>query len=226
MNRRTILIAALAVLGAAAGPMRAQSTGQGQSTAPAQGPKQGQNPPQAPKLKMHEPSIADYLPILQASGYRAYSFDVSALRGMKAVPGIKEYVDGQEAGDLLSGLSFPLEFPLEERLTIGLHHAAGDSTVQCVIDADGSSFRSSERLRPIVWRGRTSYSYDARPFELVPPFEAGRFIPLVLYGSHWYDADFDVTRFCGEKFIRPDLSSDLLRECPHYYVFGITLKAE
>lgn len=221
MNRRTILIAALAVLGAAAGPMQAQK----QSTAPAQSPKQRENLPQAPELKMHEPSIADYLPILQASGYRAYSFDVSALRGMKAVPGIKEYVDGQEAGDLLSGLSFPLEFPMEERLTIGLHHAAGDSTVQCVIDADGSSFRSSERLRPIVWRGRTSYSYDTRPFELVPPFEAGRFIPLVLYGSHWYDADFDVTRFCGENFIRPDLSSDLLKECPHYYVFGITLKA-
>ena len=32
-------------------------------------------------LKMNEPSINDYIPLLNAKGYIAYSFDVSAIKG-------------------------------------------------------------------------------------------------------------------------------------------------
>ncbi|MBR4729229.1 MAG: DUF5041 domain-containing protein, partial [Prevotella sp.] len=29
------------------------------------------------------------------------------------------------------------------------------------------------------------------------------------------------TRFCGENTIKPDLSSDILKYVPHYYIIGV-----
>jgi hypothetical protein len=36
---------------------------------------------QGQELKMNEPSLNDYLPLLKVKGYQAYSFDVSAIKG-------------------------------------------------------------------------------------------------------------------------------------------------
>ncbi|MDE6633830.1 MAG: DUF5041 domain-containing protein [Bacteroidaceae bacterium] len=43
----------------------------------------------------------------------------------------------------------------------------------------------------------------------------------MILGSVWYDKDAGVFRFCGEKEINPDMSSQILRYIPHYYVIGI-----
>lgn len=64
------------------------------------------------------------------------------------------------------------------------------------------------------------YAYQDRPFK-VDKFEEGTFIPLVLYGSFWYDEKNKVFRFCGEKEIDPDMSTDILKYIPHYYVIGV-----
>ena len=48
-------------------------------------------------------------------------------------------------------------------------------------------------------------------------------IPLVLYGSGWYDEQFDLTRFCGESEIDPGMKSDILQYIPHYYIIGADL---
>ena len=34
---------------------------------------------------------------------------------------------------------------------------------------------------------KQSYRYESRPFELVAPVETGKFIPLVMFGSYWYE---------------------------------------
>ena len=53
--------------------------------------------------------------------------------------------------------------------------------------------------------------------------DKGKVIPLVLFGSYWYEKETGVSRFCGEQFIKPDFSSDIIKSIPHFYVFGIKI---
>ena len=77
-------------------------------------------------------------------------------------------------------------------------------------------------LKPVVTPDRTFYHYGARPFR-IDGFEPGRFIPLVFYGSFWYDERANLVRFCGEREIAPDLSSEIVANVPHFYVIGVVL---
>ena len=47
------------------------------------------------EIKMNEASFSDYLPLLNAKGYKAYSFDVSAIKGKNVMFNIREYVNGK-----------------------------------------------------------------------------------------------------------------------------------
>ncbi len=62
--------------------------------------------------------------------------------------------------------------------------------------------------------------YCTRPFG-IDSFEAGKFIPLVFYGSMWFDAEHNLFCFCGENEIAPDLSGEIVGNIPHFYVIGI-----
>ena len=64
------------------------------------------------------------------------------------------------------------------------------------------------------------FSYNTRPFKL-KTFEADKFIPLILFGSSWYEEKFNIYRFCGDREIEPDMSSEILKNVPHYYVIGV-----
>lgn len=68
--------------------------------------------------------------------------------------------------------------------------------------------------------GKEEYMYDYRPFK-VGAIQLGEFIPLVLFGSYWYDEEAGFFRFCGEDELEPDLSSKMVASIPHYYVLGI-----
>ena len=46
---------------------------------------------QAQEIKMNEPSINDYLPLLNAKGYMAYSFNTKKLKGVEVEPVVMEY---------------------------------------------------------------------------------------------------------------------------------------
>lgn len=181
---------------------------------------------QGQKLKMNEPSISDYLPLLQGKGYVAYSFDTKKFKGKKASAIVKEYTDGKETNSNVTG--FQVSLPINEKLIIGIRPADTDSTVNFIYSfGEVSRFGGRLYLKPISdpdESARPYYIYGSRPFELVPPFKAGEFIPLVMYGSWWYDKNANGTRFCGDNFIKPDLTSDILKDIPHYYVMGITIK--
>lgn len=66
------------------------------------------------------------------------------------------------------------------------------------------------------------YKYLPRPFK-PSRFEEGKFIPLVIYCSFWYDAKHNIVRCCGEKEIDPLMTSEILKDSPHYYVIGVRI---
>ena len=51
------------------------------------------------QFKMNEESINDYIPLLKAKGYEAFSFDVSAIKGQHVTIHFREYVNGKEVED-------------------------------------------------------------------------------------------------------------------------------
>ena len=180
---------------------------------------------QAQELRTNEPTLDDYLQLLKAQGYIAYSFDMKDFKDKSVEPVIMEYVDGKEPKDVL-GFSF--SFPIEEKLVIGLSPSSNDSTyVYSFQSVGGGGINGTLKLQPIYapeMPTEQSYRYESRPFELVSPVEAGKFIPLVLFGSFWYEPETGVSRFCGEQLIKPDLSSEIIKSIPHFYVLGIKIR--
>ena len=180
---------------------------------------------QAQEIRTIEPTLNDYLPLLKAQGYMVYSFDTKDFNGAQAEPVVMEYVKGEEPKDVL-GFSFSMNFG--EKLVIGFAPSGNDSTAIYTFNfSEGRGFNGRLNLRAIYAPEaptKSRYSYESRPFKLIPPFEKGRFIPLVLYGSYWYEPETGVSRFCGESIIKPDLSSDIVKNIPHFYVLGIKIK--
>ena len=178
----------------------------------------------AQQIKVNEPSISDYLPLLEAMGYKAYSFDTKEFKGATAQTVVMEYVKGQEPREV-SGFSMSVD--LDEKVVIGFVPSDNDSIARYVFRFDDVRGVSSRLyLKPICDPQHPEekwYMYNSRPFELTAPIEKGKFIPLVLYGSHWYDADCGACRFCGDNFIKPDFSSDIVKYIPHFFVLGIKI---
>lgn len=179
----------------------------------------------AQELRANEPTLADYLQLLKAQGYIAYSFDMKDFKDKSVEPVIMEYVDGKEPKDVL-GFSFSI--PIEEKLVIGLSPSSNDSTyVYSFQSVGGGGINGTLKLQPIYapeMPTEQSYRYESRPFELVSPVEAGKFIPLVLFGSFWYEPETGISRFCGENLIKPDLTSEIVKSIPHFYVLGIKIR--
>jgi hypothetical protein len=180
---------------------------------------------QAQEIRTNEPTLDDYLQLLNAKGYMTYSFDTKDFKGKQVEPAIMEYGRGEEARDYIG---FSLSFPLGEKLVIGFAPSSNDSTyVYSFQSVGGGGFNYRLKLQPIFapeMPTKQAYRYESRPFELVAPVETEKLIPLVLFGSYWYEQETGVSRFCGEKLIKPDLSSDIIKSIPHFYVLGIKIK--
>lgn len=110
-----------------------------------------------------------------------------------------------------------------EKISFGFYPASNDSTKFLKINVPNiGSMSVPLKLKGLVTKNadKLFYSYNTRPFK-IKPFKEDEFIPLILFGSSWYDERFDVYRFCGENEIEPDMSSEILKDVPHYYVVGI-----
>lgn len=180
---------------------------------------------QAQEIKMNEQSIGDYLPLLQAKGYKAYSFDTKDFKDALVEPIVMEYVKGKEPRAVAD---FSITMSLDEKLIIGFVPTDNDSTATYAFHfSESRGFNSRLSLMPICNPDKPAdkwYMYESRPFELVAPFEKGKFIPLVLYGSYWYEPENGGCRFCGDSTIKPDLTSDIVKFIPHFYVLGIKMQ--
>jgi hypothetical protein len=172
---------------------------------------------QAQEIKMNESTINDYIPLLKAKGYQAYSFNVSAIKGRNVEIYFREFVNGKEVENS-PRLLFPYYFEARgNKLIIGFLPSEKDSLALCCFSWENTlSFTSSLKLKPIFWESENKYIYSYRsdPFEPTSPIEKETFIPLVYYSSFWYDAEDKVTRCCGSI-------SDIIKQSPHYFVLGI-----
>ena len=180
---------------------------------------------QAQEIKMNEPSFSDYLPLLNAKGYMAYSFDTKKFKGAVVEPVVMEYLKGEEPKNVLD---FNIIMSLDRKLVIGFRPSDSDSTANYLFHfSENRGFGGQLNLKPIFAPENPEdkwYMYESRPFELTDSFEKGTFIPLVLYGSYWYDPQASGCRFCGDNEIKPDLSSDIVKSIPHFFVLGIKIK--
>ena len=57
------------------------------------------------------------------------------------------------------------------------------------------------------------------------PLVPGKKIPLLLYGSMWHDPSLpkDAVRFCMERQLAPDFSSEAFTSMPHYYLIFVEI---
>lgn len=117
-------------------------------------------------------------------------------------------------------------FRMAKKIMIGFTPAVNDTIRRIVIDIENRGTQNpSLPLQPQYQNndsvnGKKFYQYYAKPFK-TGEITSGQFIPLVLFGSMWYDKDFGIHRFCGENEISPDMSSEILKYIPHYYIIGI-----
>lgn len=195
----------------------------------------------AQEIRSREAGFEDFRELLTATGYESFCFDMSDFVTADCADyaltfRIKEYADGIEQtvfrGNVgrMKNVFFDEEGKRHDfnidKINVGIYPAESDSLVY--ISCITTMGRDSKRLvkRPLRMPGGRDFErplYASRPFA-VAPFEAGKFIPLVLYGSFWFDEPNNAIRFCGENEIAPDLSSEIVGNIPHFYVMGIELQ--
>ncbi len=103
-----------------------------------------------------------------------------------------------------------------------------DSLVHISVSSPGVGRMSKSSLKLYPVEGYTqaiNYMYDSRPFRLESVTDGDTVeIPLVFFGSWWYDKRSNFIRFCGESEIDPQLQSQIVKDVPHSYVIGMRLE--
>lgn len=111
-----------------------------------------------------------------------------------------------------------------EKIAVGTY-SKNDSTATLMIDVDGeATYSTLLDLKPQSnpQTGEKQYLYLPKPFK-TGDIKLGEFIPLMFYGSAWYDSRYKVFRFCGENELNPDMSNRMIKDVPHSYVVGVTI---
>ena len=112
-----------------------------------------------------------------------------------------------------------------EKITVGFLPCKNDSTEvgKLFVENQGASGFSLS-LKQIDHKGAYNedviYSYNTLPFK-TSVFEEGKFIPLAAYASFWFDERFNIIRFCGATELDPDMTTEILKDTPHYFVIGV-----
>ena len=76
-------------------------------------------------------------------------------------------------------------------------------------------------LKPVPDAPETIYLYEKVPIR-GSALRPNTFIPLALYGSFWWDSNYKICRFCGEKELTEEniKESEFFKHSPHYYIIG------
>lgn len=119
-------------------------------------------------------------------------------------------------------------FRLATRLKIGFTPVDIDMGQRVQFEVEGKmqmgTVRRLLKLRDCrVDKSHRKLDYYTRHF-IIDGFEKGKFIPLVLYAAPWWDEKYETYRLCGETKIPSDMSSDILRYSPHYFIIGVEFK--
>lgn len=178
----------------------------------------------AQEIKSLKPDTQDILNVLDKLGNKIFAFDINQLANTKY--NVSAYVDEYKMGKIIKSDTINLRsnighFKTAKKLTIYIT-TINDSSKIATIDLENiCATNAILTLQPLTNnKDRLQYAYESRPFE-IKNFKPSTTIPLMLYGSFWYDEQFDIHRFCGENELSPDMSSDMLTEIPHYYLISV-----
>ena len=203
------------------------------------------------QIKNKNVELDDFVTLLGANGYELFSYDVSEMLNERYDIVIikKEYLAGNEIessdlakmrnktlltdipessrqGFIDAGLVDPITqaFSKAEKIIFGFYPSGNDSTKLLNINIPNVMGRGQIqfKFRGIIAKDseKVVYFYHTRPFK-IKEFKENEFIPLILLGSGWFDERFNIIRFCGEREIEPDMSSEILKDVPHHYVVGV-----
>ena len=116
-------------------------------------------------------------------------------------------------------------FRLATRLKIGFTPVDMDMGQRVQFEVAGKEQMGGARrllmLRDCrVDKSHRKLDYYTRPF-IIDGFEKGKFIPLVLYAAPWWDEKYETYRLCGETEIPADMSSQVMKQSPHYFIIGV-----
>lgn len=199
----------------------------------------------AQQVKPVDANIEDILKVLEISKQKIYSFDISSLlnntynieffiKEYNVDTGVVTEIDRRKMGPNRKFVQdIPEEhregfIPLDEtgvykkldKLTFYMT-PKNDSVTLLTVDLPGSQTSGALlNLKPLTEVGSRDFIYQDRPF-LVEDFKAGQDIPLIMYGSFWYDSRIEMFRFCGETKINPNMTSNILQNLPAYYIIGV-----
>ena len=196
-----------------------------------------QNGYQAYSFDISSMKDATYQVLFEAREYVADSPEPVSVqpygRGFKSRTMVKDFMwrelSEEELADIKAA-SVDYEngvYSRSEKITVGFLPCENDSTEvgRLFVENQGSA-GFNLKLKPInhggVYNDEVIYKYKPVPFK-ASSFENGKFIPLAAYASFWFDEKYSVIRFCGAKEIDPDMSTEILKDTPHYYVIGVTL---
>ena len=116
-------------------------------------------------------------------------------------------------------------FRLATRLKIGFTPVGADMEQRVQFEVAGkvqmACFSKLLSLRDNrMDKSHRKLDYYTRPF-IIDGFEKGKFIPLVLYAAPWWDENYETYRLCGETEIPADMSSQVMKLSPHYFIIGV-----
>lgn len=202
-----------------------------------------------PKIKSSEIEIADIVSALEMNDYRFARFDLSEfLSGDYIVSFYIQEFDGKNLKNLenfnIGKNRMPItDIPEDQReeamKSKGLSKDAAyfrqleslsvyfipktDSTITIAVNMpEFGKYSKVLKLKQIVTPKYSMYMYDTRPFQ-IGDMKLGENIPLLMYGSGWWDEKSNICRMCGERFLKPDLSGEIMKNIPHYYIVGIKI---
>ena len=203
------------------------------------------------QIKKKNAELEDFFSLLGAAGYEIFSYDISEmLKERYNITFVKkEFSAGKEIESLdlttVPNKRLLTEFPESqwqkiidegrvidqetqaiahvEKIFFGFYPSGNDSTKLMHINVPGFTRMNGKiTLKGLVQKDSDNllFFYNTRPFK-ISEFKENEFIPLVLLASGWFDEKFNIFRFCGEREIEPDMSSEILKEIPHHYVLGV-----
>ena len=150
------------------------------------------------------------------------TYDISSLQDSASliIPVIREYnqlgmvneVKGQRlkmAKTLSIGFSLRQSVQSDSMVTVSVHPEHQNGLARDLV------------LKSVPNAPETFYLYEKVPIR-VSALRPNTFIPLALYGSFWWDSNYKICRFCGEKELTEEniMESEYFKHSPHYYVIG------
>ena len=207
-----------------------------------------------PEIKNVNATFDDYLSLFNAAGYNVSSYDISSLKDSvsSVIFSVREFIDSAEvendnnaefltiykisdfdekdreeiikmgdADDEANGI-----YRLATKMKIGLAPTADDCEQKLYFEISGSEIMGAtnqQLIKRAFDKKRSPLKYSLRPFK-IGTFEKDKFIPLLMYGSAWWDKDANIYRFCGEKEFSSDMKSEIFSHSPHYFIIGVEFK--